>query len=339
MYHVVKDYEKIAFIGLAKNSGKTVALQKMINELSIENIKTGVTSIGHDGEKFDQINNLIKKPQITLKEGMIVATTDKLIENCEAQIEISERTKYETPIGRVSIGIVKKEGNMEIAGPSSAKGIKDISDRMLKYGAQKILIDGAINRKAISKPQIIDGLIVATGAVLNRKFYNVIQETKRKIKHILIPQLNIEFSEKHEYDNLLFDENNNFKNGFNGPLLRITQNIKNILGNLKINIIYTKRSVSESLLDYLASITAENNCNICVVARDHTNVFLEERTVEYFEKRGVYLRVRNAVKIIGISVNPTSPLSHSFDSEMLVSEIQKEFNEIPVFDVLSPKHR
>ena len=338
LFQTVKDLKRIAIIGLAKNTGKTVTLQKLIDELSTEKVKIGVTSIGHDGEKFDQINNLIKKPQVTLQTGTIVATTESLINSSGAKIEILERTKYETPLGRVSIGMVNKTGNVEIAGPSSVKGIEDVSSRIMKYDAQKVLIDGAINRKAISKPRTIDGLIVSTGAVLNKQISKAIQETKRKIGHILIPQLEIEHREINSNDNLLFDKSKIFIKGFNGTLLSISKNIKNDLINQRVRFIYTNKSITESFLDFLISITTENNHKICLAAKDHTNVFLEDKTLEYYEKRGLSLRVRKTVNLVGISVNPIAPLSHSFDSDNFVNEIQKEFKSIPVFDVLSSRY-
>lgn len=106
----------ISIIGLAKNTGKTVVLKKIISELNEKSIPMGITSIGHDGEEFDQINHLIKKPRIFLPKGSLVATTDCLFRKSKAKIKILKETKFITALGKVQIGRVMNEGNIEIAG-------------------------------------------------------------------------------------------------------------------------------------------------------------------------------------------------------------------------------
>ena len=57
---------RLAFVGLAKNTGKTVALTTLLRELAERGERVGVTSIGRDGEARDAIDRRIAKPRIHL---------------------------------------------------------------------------------------------------------------------------------------------------------------------------------------------------------------------------------------------------------------------------------
>ena len=92
----------------------------------------------------------------------------------DAKIEILDITDYNTPLGKIVIGIVKESGYVQIAGPQTNKGIKAVSELMLNLGAQLVLIDGAINRVASASPSVSEGVILATGAVLSRDMNRVI---------------------------------------------------------------------------------------------------------------------------------------------------------------------
>jgi len=71
-----KNYKTISIIGLAKNAGKTVALNYLIDEANKFNVITGITSTGRDGESIDLVTKT-QKPTIFVTEGMYVATAKK----------------------------------------------------------------------------------------------------------------------------------------------------------------------------------------------------------------------------------------------------------------------
>ena len=65
---------RLALVGLAKNTGKTVALTTVLRELDARDVRVGVTSIGRDGEARDVLDERIEKPAIHLRAGSLVAT-------------------------------------------------------------------------------------------------------------------------------------------------------------------------------------------------------------------------------------------------------------------------
>ena len=58
---------------------------------------------------------------------------------------------------------------VEVAGPSAAQQVRAVSELMLHHDADQVLIDGAIDRRAASAPDVCDGLVMATGAVLGER--------------------------------------------------------------------------------------------------------------------------------------------------------------------------
>ena len=53
-------YKTISIVGMAKNAGKTTALNYLIEEAEDESIRLGITSTGRDGETTDLVTNTDK---------------------------------------------------------------------------------------------------------------------------------------------------------------------------------------------------------------------------------------------------------------------------------------
>ncbi len=100
---------------MAKNSGKTVALNHLIYEAVDKNIKLGIVSTGRDGESLDLVTET-EKPKIFAEEGTIIATTTELLSLGDATVEIMSITQYRTPLGEILIGRVKDSGYIQISG-------------------------------------------------------------------------------------------------------------------------------------------------------------------------------------------------------------------------------
>jgi len=109
-------YKIISVVGMAKNSGKTVTLNELIEEALDVNLRLGITSIGRDGEKQDIVTST-EKPLIYINEGTLIATAEEVFNACEANLEILEITDYSTSLGRVLIARAISSGYVQIAGP------------------------------------------------------------------------------------------------------------------------------------------------------------------------------------------------------------------------------
>lgn len=335
LIHEIENLKKIAIVGLAKNTGKTVVLQSLIANFNLANISIGVTSIGHDGEEFDQINNLIKKPQIEVMPGNLVCTTDELFNKSESEFEILIECNYRTPLGKVKIGKITKKGKIEIAGPSTALGINEVSNLMLTLGAERIIIDGAINRKAIAQPNYIDGVILATGSVLNKNLQSVIKETADKINLLILPKYSGNFSFNcSENGTRLFSRTNGSVFIYDKVLLRFDKKLSQLISNPLVNLLFTNSIVTENFLDNVVKLRKNISEDFILILKDHTKLFLESKRLDYYLKRKIIINVCKSLKLIAITINPVAPLSHKHNSNNFRQLVMENFANVPVYDVL-----
>lgn len=192
----------ISIIGMSKNSGKTVTLNHIIGEAIENDIKFGLSSIGRDGESEDLVT-FTEKPMIFVEQGTLIATASSLLSIGDANIEILEATEYGTPLGEIIIGRVRSAGYVQIAGPSTLKEVKELSDKLLSLGAEFVIIDGALDRKTPATPAISNATILSTGAVVSRDMNIVVEKTLHTANTLSIPQVN---QYREEIEGLIEDE-------------------------------------------------------------------------------------------------------------------------------------
>ena len=102
LYDLSTKYKTLSIVGMAKNAGKTTALNYLIEEAIDEGITLGVTSTGRDGESQDLVTGT-EKPRVYLDQDMLVAVPSLLYDLADAGLEVIKRTKYSTAIGELLI--------------------------------------------------------------------------------------------------------------------------------------------------------------------------------------------------------------------------------------------
>ena len=327
------NYKTVSIIGLAKNAGKTVALNYLINKAYEENIIIGITSTGRDGENSDLVTNT-EKPTIFVTEGVLVATAKQALLISDAKVEILETTDFNTPMGEVVLVRVKHSGNIQIAGPSNVKDIKLISNMLKDFGALVVFVDGAIDRKASSSPVVTDACIIATGAVLSRDIKKVIEKTayivecyqlkevQNNIKSIL---LNI--SSTCIVKNTGDIVNLNVETGITAGKI-ITEHI-----DKATQYVYVKGAITSLLIKELSQ--NEHTKNYKLVIDDATKIFVESHTWNEAKKRGLRIETLNSINIVALTLNPVSPDGYYFDSSEFCEKMKYYIKGIDIIDVVS----
>ena len=325
---------RVALVGLAKNTGKTETLAAILRELAERETCVAVTSIGRDGEARDVIDARIEKPRIVLPAGSIVASTDELVRASGLAHERLAQTGVRTPLGEVVIARLAEQGAIEVAGPSTAEGLREVSDAMLAYGAEQILIDGSVDRRAASSPAVAEGLVIATGAVLSEEIEEVVATTKAAVDLVRLP---------------LAAPPEDASNGGNmEPTLE--RNLVLSAGPAEIaallsehpnaSTFHVEGALSERFLEgLLAARTERAGRELRIVARDPTKVFLTRWGPAWYRRQGLEIEVRETIDLKAITVNPVAPQSHRFDSKQLRELIEASIGDVPVLDVLDPSYR
>lgn len=163
LYELLSGIDTLSVIGMCKNAGKTTVLNRVISECEQAGERIGLTSIGRDGERSDLVTNT-KKPEIFISRGAVLATASSLLYEGDISMEILETTGMPTPMGEIVIVLARSSGFVQIGGASITEHQKRIRDRLFHFGAQRVLIDGAISRKSLGDPTLADGVILSSGA-------------------------------------------------------------------------------------------------------------------------------------------------------------------------------
>lgn len=327
-------YRTLSIVGMAKNAGKTTALNFLIEEAIDEGIQLGITSTGRDGESQDLVTGT-EKPRVYLEEDMLVAVPTLLYDLADAGLEVVKKTKYSTAIGELLICRVKDAGYVQVAGPVINAEQKLLCRDMLQLGCSLILIDGAIDRKSIASPDTSDAIILSTGAVLSRKMNKVVEETAHVVNLYRTPELE---------EGVIRDaiKENNFDDkimlvGGDGKIKKL--DLATGLGAAKeINgaidedtrYIYIPGAFTNSVI---SDISLKNLKQVQFVLKDPTKIFVNAMDWGIFRKKGLRVSVLKNIEIAAITVNPWAPAGYTFDNRFLLEEMQKAIPDIPIIDV------
>lgn len=328
-----KNFNTISIIGLAKNAGKTVTLNYLIDKAYEENITIGITSTGRDGENSDLVTNT-EKPTIFVTEGVLVATAKQALLMSDAKLEILETTDFKTAMGEVVLARVKHSGDIQIAGPVNATDIKTVSDMLHSLGAEIVFVDGAIDRKASSSPLITDACVIATGAVLSRDMKKVIEKTAYTVECYRLEQVkdNIREKIKEGCSTCIIDNTEEIaclyeETGINAGKI-LSENI-----DAKTQYVYVRGAITSMLLNELSKSSYAKNFKL--VIDDATKIFVDLRDWNDAKKRGLKIEVLDSIKILAITLNPVSPEGYYFDSAEFLEKMQYYIKDIDIIDVIA----
>jgi hypothetical protein len=339
---------RLALVGLAKNTGKTETLAALLRELDAQGRRVGVTSVGRDGEERDVIDSRIEKPRVVLAAGSLVATTDGLLRASGIPHELLDDTGVRTPLGRVVLARLEGTGAIEVAGPSAAADVRAVSDAMLGYGAEQALIDGAIDRRAASSPDVADGLIIATGAVLDDDIGEVVLQTRDAVELVRLASVDEDADAGPRLrelatsgESMLVDDD--LEPSVLPPRFLLSadseQAARVLDENPSARWLIVAGALPERFLRGLLHPVRKRRRELVLVVADPTKVFLWKRGPEWYQRQGVVLRTLNRVALEAITVNPVAPQSHRLDSAQLRSLLREAIPGVPIFDVLHPDYR
>lgn len=337
LYDLAKEYRTLSIVGMAKNAGKTTALNYLIEEAMDEGVVLGITSTGRDGETTDLVTGT-EKPRVYLDQDTLVSVPSQLYDLAEAGLEIVKKTPYSTAIGELMICRVRDAGYVQIAGPVSVAESKKLCQDMFDLGVELIMIDGAIDRKSIASPETSDAIILATGAVLSRSLKKVVEETAHQVALYSLPEM------EEGPERTMFEEN--IQNDVEDKVMLLDDegnlkklNITTGLGNSKIideaidehtKYIYIPGALTDSVV---CDISPKKLKQVHLILKDPTKIFMKATEWGFKRKKGLKVSVLKNIKVVAVTVNPWAPLGYSFDSDELVGEMKKALPEIPIIDV------
>ena len=333
LYDLSTIYTTLSIVGMAKNAGKTTALNYLIEEADDEGIRLGITSTGRDGETQDLVTGT-EKPKVYLYEDTVVSVPTQLYDLADAGLEIVKKSDYRTSIGDLLLCRVADSGYVQIAGPVATAHTKKMCQEMFEMGCELILIDGAIDRKSIASPETSDAIILSTGAVLSRNLKKVIEDTAHIVELYSLPEL--EDCKARQLITEHMDEDRIMV--IKGDWVEILD-LTTGLGSSRFideaidedtDYVYIPGAFTNSVI---ADINPSKLKRVNFVLKDPTKIFINQMDWGQLRKKKFKVSVMKNIKVAAVTVNPIAPSGYSFDHQVLRDAMQKALADIPVIDV------
>ena len=301
-------HRSVSIVGLAKNAGKTECLNYIIRRLPLDYFNVAVTSIGIDGETTDQVTGTAK-PEITVREGMFFATSEKHFRQKRPLSELYAVSDEDTALGRVVTAKALQEGKVLLSGPSSAAALKRWMRSLNDFGIDLILIDGALSRLSTASPAVSEAMVLSTGAAYSANIRELVGKTAFVVELIRLPL-------------------------YVGPEpeLRVSSFSSLDAGDWKGNrVIEVEGALTDRLLQKVRQGLDEEETEL--VVGDFTKVFCSQELYRAFIRRGGRISVRMKSELLAVCVNPVAPNGIVLDSDILCRELSQRIG-LPVYDIV-----
>ncbi len=311
----------VAMLGMCKNAGKTTALNRLILEYGESGVSTvALTSIGRDGESRDLVTGT-EKPPIYMKEGMLAATAEKLLSFCDVSREILSATGLHTSLGEVILFRARSDGFVQLAGPSIVDQIKKLREEFSRFGAETVLIDGALNRRSLLSC-VSDGVcILSTGASLDRNPDRVVAETAFVAALLMLPErqapgtplgkLTLFGADQEPHPVTDFSHMENTRPG---------------------DVLMVDGALTDIQARSLLKCPAQTE-GLVLLAKNASCLMLKRETYEALTSHGISFSVINKTRLAAITVNSVSAGGWSFDKEEFLDKMKLAV-DVPVMDLM-----
>jgi len=326
----------LAVMGMTKNTGKTVALNHLLAQAAASGVALGVTSIGRDGEDRDAVF-FVPKPAIVVWPGNLVATARSTLERAKVRYKPIDATGIDSPMGEILVVKVLAHGEMEIAGASRSSDQLKVIARLKQCGAALVILDGALGRSHHASPAIANGVILATGAAMGGGIADVIRKTRDRLAILGIPQADEATCSLCEPVFALGGVG--LWSSAGKPLMLAEMATLNAAATLlqyqqaDVATVALSGAVGRSLWRALVTL-AHQKPGLRVVVNDGTRLFLEAGDLMVFDKKGARLMAYRGIHMMGITLNPFSPLGGSFDAAQFLASARAAFAGYGVADVM-----
>jgi len=250
-------------------------------------------------------------------------------------------------LGEVLIARMKGPGAVEVAGPSAAADVREVSDAMLALGAEQVLIDGAIDRRAASSPDVADALLMSTGAILSEDIEEVVQRTADAVELVRLPSVDGESAEGRHLRELVAGPAGERRSLLLSPAAEPAElpprfvlaagagEIAALLGeHREADRLLLAGALPEAFVGDLAVAARRAGRRLRILVADPTKVFLHDRGYSHYEQLGVSIETLRPIDLRALTVNPQAPQSHRFDSVRLRTMLAEAIGDLEILDVM-----
>ena len=313
LFDLVAPYTTVCLAGMCKNAGKTTALNALIRGARARGVSLALTSIGRDGEREDLVTGT-GKPPIYVTQGTLVATARGLLPKCDVTGEILALTGVHTPLGEVVILRALSDGFVELAGPSMTEQIVSLTEHLKGFGAEKVLIDGALFRRSLCAPEAAEAVVLSTGASFGPDMEKTVADTAFVAQLLTLP-------ESGPWPDLQGHR-------FARADIRCDELADALEGQGET--LYASGAFTDAMA---ATLLRRKNIPQIIAVEDGTRLLLSRESYEKLRVRGVAFRVHGQNELIAITVNPFSAYGAPYDPDAFLRLMESKV-KVPVMNVM-----
>lgn len=302
---------RIGFLGLAKNTGKTTAFNFVSGLLHRHGEQIGLLTSGRDGETTDLLWGN-SKPPVEVAARQLLLTTAEEAQRATADLRPMSESPFSTSVGRLALFEVVSGGQVVLVGPVTCDELVEAADSLLAEGCERVLVDGAINRKAFARPGVVDGVMVCTGTALAGDIDLLVDATVDAVA--------------------LFRGGGGAAVDHGAAARRPPIDASNASGNDEIEW-------AGAFGDEAAERLLQRGFEGTVFVADATRVFLDAATRGRLETAGIRIEPRAMVPILAVCINPTFPNCARMASDTLLDRLHEALPELPIMDVMTGRLR
>jgi hypothetical protein len=328
------DLGSLAVIGLSKNAGKTVAIQRLMREASALGRRIGLVSTGMDGESRDAVFGF-RKPAVEVAPGALVASAREGLESGSAAFDDLGDTGLQTPFGPIALARVREAGTVTLIGPRTRRELERLMGLLREEGAGLVLVDGSIDRRAAAAATSVQAVVLVVGAAASRELLRVIHEARRVVRLLLLPAWEgPDLSGAVESGELnLLDADGAPVAALGDTALGREDELARALARQPGGGLLIPGALTEALIDALVANGAASGR--ALVVESGVRVFASSRALDDLDARGCLLRALQPLPLVGLAVNPVSPAGYTLPPNELRSGVQALAPDLPVFDALA----
>jgi hypothetical protein len=311
LFDLITPYTTLCLAGMCKNAGKTTALNALIQGAGAQGVSLALTSIGRDGEREDLVTGTYKPP-IYVTGGTLFATARGLIPKCDVTGEMLDLTGIHTPLGEVAILRALSDGFVELAGPSMTEQIVALTAKLKGFGAEKVLIDGALFRRSLCAPEAAEGVVLSTGASYGPDMGKTAADTAFVAELLTLPVSDPwpDMAGRRFARDQLYDDLAEALAG-QGDILYATGAFTDAMATLLLR----RRAIPRE-----------------IAVEDGTRLLLSRENYEKLRARGVSFRVRRQNDLVAVTVNPFSAYGAPYDPDAFQGLVAEKVS-VPVVNV------
>lgn len=327
-------HARLAIAGTAKNAGKTTVLNHLVDQFHAQGERLALTSVGRDGEAIDQVTNQ-PKPRIHPPLGAWVATAEEAAAASRASLALVAPTPYRTAIGKVGIYEVRRSGHVELAGPVKVREAASLLGQLEALGAQRILVDGAADRRAFVACGV-DAFVLATGRALEPHPEALAQATAA-----ILGRLQLSLPPAEALPPLGLQGRPAWRLAGGGwaeaPWATWLVPPEELLASWPqgVEALMAPGAVGDALLTALLAAPAHQRPPALVVPAG-THLLADPQLWARYLGRGGVAYALQPLMAVALTVNPTSPEAEELPSSSLLAACRAAMPQLPVLDVLAP---